>query len=151
MQVSVEMNWCRFESHGDVWRNNIFIHCVIAYFPVSVYIPCSLRGVIGPGSHCSPFTAGPRGQLHQILCSRKGGGAGGAFLLVNIVNHSGLLSALKRGETTADTLITESIYFQSLSRVIHLAAVAWTCCRPPSCAAGDTTLSPTGVRRAQRQ
>lgn len=47
-----------------------------------------------------------------------------AFFLVNIVNHSGLLSALKRGETTADTLISESIYFLSLSRVIYLAAGA---------------------------
>lgn len=51
-----------------------------------------------------------------------------AFHLVNIVNHSRLLSALKRGDTTADTLICESIIFLSLSCVIHLTAAARMYC-----------------------
>lgn len=60
---------------------------------------------------------------------------GGAFLLVNIVNHSGLLSALKRGEITADTLIRESIYFLNLSCVIH-----------PSCCRGSNVTQETQHR-----
>lgn len=61
------------------------------------------------------------------------------FLLVNIVNHPGLLSALKRGETTADTLISESIYFLSLSRVIHLTDAAIQLRHAPSSVIGNKT------------
>lgn len=53
-----------------------------------------------------------------------------AILLVNIVNHFGLGLALKRGEASADTLISESISFLSLSNVICLTAAARTCCCP---------------------
>lgn len=70
--------------------------------------------------------------------------------LVNIVNHSGLLSALKRGETIADTLISGSIYFLSLSHVIHLTAVSWIRCRPvvsrPSSAAAGNSTPPRKFR-----
>lgn len=65
--------------------------------------------------------------------------AGEAFLLVNIVNHSGLLSALKRGDTTADTLISESIYFLSLSCVIHPSRCGGRTASRSSSAAGNTT------------
>lgn len=72
---------------------------------------CSVNTIIGPGSHYFPFTDGHRGELHHILPSCWDWAAPQSFLLVNIVNHSGLLSALKRGHTAADTLITGSIYF----------------------------------------
>lgn len=87
-----------------------------------------------------PLT-GHRGQLRQILRSGRGV-APEAFLLVNIVNQSGLLSALKRGDTSADALISESISFLSLSCVIYLShrGGAWLFCHPvvsgPSSAGG---------------
>lgn len=46
-------------------------------------------------SRCSPFTDGHQGYFHQIQCSWN---QKGEQRMVNTVNHSGLLSALKKGE-----------------------------------------------------
>lgn len=110
---------------------------------LSVYARPTVYSQWFPGSRFCPLTNGHGGTEQRILHSWRRT-APEAALLVNILNHCGLLLALKRGDTPADALISESIYrwaspvrsvclgppllSEIQRRLKWLVALLWKCC-----------------------